>query len=198
MNHRRKQQQHQPPPLPIILSSDDDDIKVLNEKKPSTIKSGTQWQRHEQLASDMDWSSETTGQMNLEQQPPSLALAAVMSYPSTYDIIDLRTQVKSLDDSDAFIKTKAYVSRTINILNQARLSLLPMFPTSIDNDHPNLLLANVPVQILSIEQLSQRQQQNSDNQSSCTLTIHDHTIPSLMYNYFKMNYQDLMARLNVD
>ncbi|CAF1026318.1 unnamed protein product [Adineta steineri] len=94
---------------------------------------------------------------------------------------------------------KDYVSRTINTQNQDRVTLLAAFRKSIYNNHIDLLLVNVPIHLLSNEQLCRCYQMQWNKQSSCKLTINsDLTVTSLSRNYFGMNYQLLSYRLNID
>jgi hypothetical protein len=82
-NHHRDQQRP-PPPIPIILSSDDEDI--FNKKlKDLFIAFFVKWQQQpDSPTAIMDVSLESK-QMKLEQP----AVASIVPYPSTYDIICL-------------------------------------------------------------------------------------------------------------
>ncbi|CAF3147160.1 unnamed protein product [Rotaria sp. Silwood2] len=202
MNNHLDQQRSCPFSITLVSDGIDDADNFMNEKKLSSITTSIPRQKKEQSLqpSDMDVSLERH-HMKLEQPLSSQSIAP---YPSTYDIIDLCTPVKSSSScasSSTCMKTKEYVPRTIGTHNQARLSILPAFPTPIYNDHSHLLLANVPIQFLSIEQLYRRerqQQQLFNPQSPCTLIIHNHSTPSSIRNYFEVYYQPLIDRLNVD
>lgn len=97
---------------------------------------------------------------------------------------------------------KEYVPRTVNTYNQIRLSILPMFPTSV-NDHapPRLLLVNVPEEHLSVEQLTLRRQyqQQTINQSLPIIFNGDNRLmPSSLSSYFETNYQFLVDLFHID
>ncbi|CAF1488327.1 unnamed protein product [Adineta steineri] len=172
MNHHKHNCEENTQSIHSIILSSDEENEIIDEKKPLTHT----------LVTKMDMSS---------------AIEPMVVKQSTYSIIDLCTPVKSSNTSNIPMKTKDYIPKTITTHNQARLSLLPTFPTPIYDNHPHLLLCNVPVQFLSIEQVCRRQQYS--HQSSCTLTIPtNHSIPSSIRDYFDIHHQPLIDRLNIN
>ncbi|CAF4063110.1 unnamed protein product, partial [Rotaria sordida] len=91
-----------------------------------------------------------------------------------------------------------YIRRTIHFFNQQRLSILPTFPIS-NNDENNgsdLLLANVsPIQLSPIE-LARRQA----GQYQCAFTINDlnASATSMMVKNYHIYYLSILERFNVD
>ena len=90
-------------------------------------------------------------------------------------------------------KSIDYIPKTINTSNQMRLSILPMFPTPL-NDHgiSRLLLVNVSETYLSAEQLTlRRHYQDQQKHPSLPHILHKQgrAIPSALCCYFEMHYQ---------
>ncbi|CAF4539870.1 unnamed protein product, partial [Rotaria magnacalcarata] len=50
-----------------------------------------------------------------------------------------------------------YIPRTLHFYNQDRLSILPIFPTILQNNFSQLLLTNIPMYQLSTDEQARRQ-----------------------------------------
>ena len=90
--------------------------------------------------------------MEISVETPQKLIKPLVSYASISNPINLCTPIKTsvgtTTNMACTITKDDYKLRTINTSNQARLTILPAFPTSIYDDHPHLLLANVPIQFL--------------------------------------------------
>ena len=180
---QQQQQQHRSsPPLVFILSSDDEDdnnnqIKNIPNKEENLI-----------LTDNMEISL-----IKEEEEEKELSIKPMIPYSTS--LIKMTTTTTTTMNSTII---NDYIPKTINTQNQARLTLLPAFPTSIYNSHTTLLLANVPVHLLSNEQSFRRYEMQWNEQSTCKIWINsDSTIPSVLRNYFEMNYELLSNRLNI-
>ena len=169
-----------PPPLIVILSSSDEDD---NDTEIKNIQN-----KEENLIDNME--------ISLTKEEESSSSSTKPMIPYSTSLIKTTTTTTTTTMNSTFIND--YIPKTIHIQNQARLTLLPAFPTSIYNSHTTLLLANVPVHLLSSEQLFGRYQMQWNEQSTCKIWINsDSTIPSVLRNYFEMNYELLSNRLNI-
>ena len=92
-----------------------------------------------------------------------------------------------------------YVPYTLNVSNQARALVLPSYPSNIDDDNgtsPCLLLANIPVQQLTLQEHARRR----TGKYPCAFSIVEtHTsAPSFLLQYYQMYFASLIHRLHVD
>jgi hypothetical protein len=88
-----------------------------------------------------------------------------------------------------------YLPYTINMNNQERLSILPIYP-SMNNDI-QLLLANVPINHLSQQELTNRQK-GKYKASFSIIDSNASTTTSFMVQQYRTYYASLLERLNVD
>ncbi|CAF2056892.1 unnamed protein product [Rotaria magnacalcarata] len=71
-------------------------------------------------------------------------------------VIDLITPPKPFMTTTRTIQPN-YMIRTLSIYNQRRRSILPTFPSMTYTHEPDLLLANIPLDVLSTQELTHRQ-----------------------------------------
>ena len=89
-----------------------------------------------------------------------------------------------------------YLPYTINMNNQERLSILPTYPTVNDNIQPILLLANVPINHLSQQELTYRR--TGKYKASFSITNYNASTKSFMVQQYNTYYAPLVERLQVD
>ncbi|CAF0943435.1 unnamed protein product [Rotaria sordida] len=77
-----------------------------------------------------------------------------------------------------------------------RRSILPTFPTLIYNHDPDLLLANVPLSLLSTEELARRQPGLYPNPFK--IINPNPTTASLMVKYYNKHFLPILARFRID
>ena len=92
-----------------------------------------------------------------------------------------------------------YMPYTLNLSNQARALVLPSYPSNIDDDNgtsPYLLLANIPVQQLTLQERTRRR----TGKYPCAFSIIEtHTsAPSFLLQHYQVYFASLIQRLHVD
>ncbi|CAF1196813.1 unnamed protein product [Rotaria magnacalcarata] len=108
------------------------------------------------------------------------------------ELIDLVTPMKS----SIHLYQANYIPRTLHYYNQRRLSILPTFPTIMYNNNPHLLLANVPMDQLSPEELARRE----TGKCKCSFIITDPDPPttSYMVQHYHTMFGSVLPRFKID
>ena len=108
------------------------------------------------------------------------------------EIIDLVTPPKMESTASRF----NYTIRTLTLYNQRRRSILPTFPTMTYTHGPNLLLANVPINLLLTEELVRRQ----PGLYPCPFQIinSNPTTSSFMVNCYNTYFNSILSRFKMD
>ncbi|CAF3202567.1 unnamed protein product [Rotaria socialis] len=108
------------------------------------------------------------------------------------ELIDLVTPMKS----SIHLYQSNYIPRTLPYYNQQRLSILPTFPAIIYNNNSHLLLANVPMDQLSSEELARRE----TGKCKCSFIITDPDPPtaSYMVHHYHTMFGSVLQRFKID
>lgn len=95
-----------------------------------------------------------------------------------------------------FDDPQPYILRTIHDNNRNRLSVLPIFPTTLHDRQRHLLLANVPSHRLSAEERFRRQR--NFYSFPCHIPLQEVHYRSDLAEYYQRCYVDLVTRLQID
>ncbi|CAF2085893.1 unnamed protein product [Rotaria magnacalcarata] len=188
MSRRNRRTQRQPS---IVLLSDNDDDNLMDTQYSTPTAS---------MASQTAAAATTTTNQFQLGEPPKTPPPQVRSSQSRSGTNRQRKQIELIDLVTPFKSgvhhQPNYIPRTLHFYNQDRLSILPIFPTILQNNFSQLLLTNIPMCQLSTDEQARRQLGKYRSEFSIRNTNASET--SFMVKQYHTYYGSILEKFQVD